>query len=787
MKNKVITTLDATPYEAILRPLKDMVYITDVSQVVVFVNDSFKAFFGVEDSEIIGFKLEDISRDQADFKLLSKEDGKALGKEQEHENFYDFRGKPSCTFDQIKTSKTLIRNDEGRVIGLTGIITCIDQEFTNNDLLARGVKHYQNIQQLTIAISKLTSETEIHWTLVEECARLLKLEDCVIYIYDDQQEILAQRAVFGMKKSEGKILSPVILELGEGLVGAAAKMRETILIDDLSREERYVEDVFSARSEISVPIVFQDKIIGVIDSESPRKDFFNIKHKDFLETIASIAALKIAELRNLKTARQNGQHLHQILESPKNLMAYSIDTDLRYKTFNKKHAAMIKEYFGFDIEEGLDVLSVIANAKEREEYHAIYKKVLKGEDHKEFEDYDPHSKGEVRHLEKFYSPLLSIDKQVIGVNAFIRDITEARKSALRLEEREHLLNSINENIRDGIFRFSVERGFLYSNRALQEMFRTQDVETKFVDFESIHFAKNDYLDISKEVIENGSIEQKEVNFKRFDGTTFWGLLDCQLTIQDGQKVVDGVITDITFQKELSQDLMKTNSEMDQLVYRASHDLRAPIVSLLGLANLVTSTSLDENQKELMGIMTTQLHVLDRIIIDIINYRKVAKLGLHKEKIDLKSVAQDIIDGVQFMEHLEQVQSVIEMDGSWDFVNDPHNIQIILNNLIINAIKYSKKNDPNSLVKIEIKVNEKQAFIAVEDNGIGIEDGFHEKVFDMFYRATNHNTGTGLGLFIVKEAVGKLKGKISFTSAKNEGSRFELIIPNEVSSVDAIIE
>lgn len=759
-----------------------MVYIIDVHSVIGFVNDSFQEFFEVQEEEIVGFTLGHIIRDQDDFKLLCKEDKKVFKSGVPSENFYDFRGKPSCRFDQIKTSKTLIRDSEGQVIGLTGVITCIGKEYMNGNLLARGVKHYQNIQQLTMAISQLNSETEILWILAEECANLLGLTDCVIYMYDEQQEILAQRAVYGMKKTENVILSPVILKMGEGIVGCAALHRETILIDDLTKENRYIRDVFSAKSEISVPIVFQNKIIGVIDSESKKKGFFNIKHKDFLEAIASIAALKIKELRNLKRARENGQHLNQILESPKNLMAYSIDIEMRYKTFNKKHAAMIKNYFDKDIEVGVDVLSFISEPKEREEYKCIYEKVLRGEDYRILEDYDPHRIGEVQHLEKFYSPLFSIEGKVIGVNAFIRDITEARKSALKLEEREHLLNSINENINDGIFRYSLEHGFLYSNTALQEMFKTKDLDVKFVDFEAIHFYKKQYLRIFNEVLIKGFVEHREVYYKRFDGTTFWGLLDCQLTEEDGRQVVDGVIADITIQKELRDDLLKANSEMDQLVYRTSHDLRAPIASLLGLESLLETTLSTDGQKELLGIMKSQLHILDGIIMDIINYRKVAKMGLSLKEIDLKGVAQGILDGVQFMENYEQVQTTISTELSSKFVNDPHNVQVILNNLLTNAIKYSKKNDANSWVKISIVVNDLLATIVIEDNGIGIEEEFQKKIFNMFFRATNHTIGTGLGLFIVKEAVDKLKGRISVSSIKDKGSRFEIEIPNKLTAL-----
>ncbi|MDW3210763.1 MAG: PAS domain S-box protein [Reichenbachiella sp.] len=763
-------------YRSALDAMSDAIYLTNDKGLVTYANRAMLDLFEIEESILLKNKLANIDSEYKDFELLGLEDQKVLASKQPQENFYDFRSKSSYKIDQARTSKSPIFDDKGNVIGISAHITPIGENYISSNLLARGVKHYQNIQQLTLSISKLNSEQAILWELAQECARLLSLSDCVIYIYNENDQQLAQKAAYGAKGKGRVVLSPISLKVGEGIVGKCAQLKKTILVDDLTKDKDYVEDAYVALSEISVPILFQDKVIGVIDSESPEFGFYNIKHKDFLEAIAAIAALKISELRNLKDVSEKEQYLKQILESPKDLMAYSIDNEFCYRSFNKNHARIIKDDFNVDIEIGMNVLDFVDDEAEREEYRMSFEMALKGSDFAVLEKYRNKKDGSISYLDKFYSPLYSIDGEIIGVTAFIRDITDEKMVSLKLEERERLIQTINENIKDGIFRYSVSRGFLYSNSALLDLFGVEPPGEKVVDLQNFHVFKHMHLKIYNEILQNGSVENKEVHFKKTDGTTFWGLLDCTLTVDGEEQLIDGVITNITILKEMSQNLIKTNSEMDQLVYRTSHDLRAPIASLLGLESLLDVRVKDEEQRELLGIMKGQLKQLDSIILDIITYRKVAKLGLTKDVISIEEMINNILKGMQFMENYDHVEKTIKIDATSEFVNDKHNLQVIFNNLLSNAIKYSKKEE-NGFINIVVDIDEEKLVIVIEDNGIGIEKGYLSRVFNMFYRATNYATGTGLGLFIVKEAVTKLEGNIKVDSKEGEGSTFVVSIPN----------
>ncbi|MEO1051520.1 MAG: PAS domain-containing sensor histidine kinase [Bacteroidota bacterium] len=248
---------------------------------------------------------------------------------------------------------------------------------------------------------------------------------------------------------------------------------------------------------------------------------------------------------------------------------------------------------------------------------------------------------------------------------------------------------------------------------------------------------------------------------------------------DGNPVrMVGSIVDIT-ERKLAEDrikrqnamLAKTNEELDRFVYSTSHDLRAPLMSILGLINL---TQKSENLDEIMScldMMKDRVEILDAFIKEIIDYSRNTRTKVLKETIHLKPMIEEVIKGLEYMDNVEEVifeQNINEEDT---LVTDPSRLKIILNNLISNAIKYRDKYKKPSIVAISFVENGKAPQIIIEDNGQGIEEGVQSKIFDMFFRASENSKGSGLGLYIVKEMIEKIKGDISLESKLGEGSKF----------------
>lgn len=159
------------------------------------------------------------------------------------------------------------------------------------------------------------SADEIIWDLARNCISRLGFVDCVIYLHDEERNVLIQKAALGDKSEDEKtILNPLEISVGQGIVGSVAATGKTELIHDTSKDSRYIMDDASRLSELAVPIINEGKVIGVIDSEHPRRHFFNEDHKRILETIASICATKIV---NAQAAQQLAENEKKLLEVDK--------------------------------------------------------------------------------------------------------------------------------------------------------------------------------------------------------------------------------------------------------------------------------------------------------------------------------------------------------------------------------------------------------------------------------------------------------------------------------------
>ncbi|MFT6111788.1 MAG: PAS domain S-box-containing protein, partial [Bacteroidia bacterium] len=235
----------------------------------------------------------------------------------------------------------------------------------------------------------------------------------------------------------------------------------------------------------------------------------------------------------------------------------------------------------------------------------------------------------------------------------------------------------------------------------------------------------------------------------------------------------------------NKELKKTNSELDRFVYSASHDLRSPLKSLLGLSNMIIDDISPENriQLEQMVMMQSSITKLDDFIEDILDYSRNARLEVLRKAIDFKQTIEGIMKNLIHMDGADKIELKLEIDQKGEFISDRARVSIVLSNIISNAIKYTYTAERIPFIAIRIKCSNKLANISIEDNGIGINTKDKDKIFDMFYRATSKSKGSGLGLYIAKEAVEKLNGTIKMESELTKGTKFSISIPNQLATLN----
>ena len=230
-------------------------------------------------------------------------------------------------------------------------------------------------------------------------------------------------------------------------------------------------------------------------------------------------------------------------------------------------------------------------------------------------------------------------------------------------------------------------------------------------------------------------------------------------------------------EEQNKLLQKTNLELDKFAYSVSHDLRAPLLSMKGIIDITSMMTDEEITKKHMIMLNDSVNKLDSFITDIHNYSRNARQEVKLETIDFDELLNGLNHQLAYMNGTRAVDVQILIEGNDDFISDKHRVQVVMNNLISNAIRYQKIENKNPYVKINVKKNQKEVEISIKDNGIGIEEENFHQIFDMFYRVSDQSKGSGLGLYIVKEAVDLLKGTISLSSKQNEGTTFYLKLPN----------
>jgi len=276
-----------------------------------------------------------------------------------------------------------------------------------------------------------------------------------------------------------------------------------------------------------------------------------------------------------------------------------------------------------------------------------------------------------------------------------------------------------------------------------------------------------------------------VNYNK-RGEQYWIELNIQPIYDESSKSYKfiSIQNDISSRKNAEElrkrhniELEKTNQELDNFVYRVSHDLKAPISSAKGLINLAKLEKEPEKVQECMVMIEQSMNKLDSFILDILDYSRNSRMAVEPAEIDLQGTVKEIINNLSHLDQARNIKKEMHVEMDKPFSSDQRRINFILNNILSNAIKFADPEKSEQYIRVSIKVDEEEAVIKCEDNGIGIDEAHLEKIFDMFYRATERMTGSGLGLYIVKEAVDKLNGEIKVESQAGAGTRFVVTIPN----------
>lgn len=235
------------------------------------------------------------------------------------------------------------------------------------------------------------------------------------------------------------------------------------------------------------------------------------------------------------------------------------------------------------------------------------------------------------------------------------------------------------------------------------------------------------------------------------------------------------ITEKSQALEIANETLKIkNQELDNFVYRSSHDLIAPLKSLKGLIHIAKSDNTDDIQLEYLKHMEKSVLKLEDFIKSILEFATNIKTTTQKVDVDLNEIIDDIAYELRYYENAKDIKLKKQLEVS-HLNTEPKRLKIILSNLLTNAVKYHNYDQENPYVEVRAHENGNgETIIEIIDNGQGIKKEHVSNIFDMFFRANNSSDGSGLGLYIVKDMVERIDGTINVSSTFGKGTSFTLI-------------
>jgi len=403
-----------------------------------------------------------------------------------------------------------------------------------------------------------------------------------------------------------------------------------------------------------------------------------------------------------------------------------------------------------------------------------------------------HHSGEYRWVINAGRPFYNFDGQFAGYIGSCYDISDKRKA----DEMLHLQKSAIDSALEGMMIIEdngKDYPVIYANYELARLTgkNQADLTTQpFLDVLGCPIDSSIEKNILKSLKNRTAYKGEYLCSKDFEtGNQNWRLLYLAPVEENKENVkyFVALLSDISDSKsveralrEKNRQLIKTNEELDSFVYSTSHELRSPLMSVLGLLNLLETDMEKPERTAYISMIRDSIARLDKIIHDIIDYSRNSRIDVVYEKIDFQKMIDKIIRNHKYVENYDKVKIVTKINDTYSFLSDMKRIQIVFNNLISNALRFHNYDQDNPVIEISVNTSPVNVLISVSDNGQGVQEKHIPKIYDMFYKGTQKSNGSGIGLYIVKEIVDKLNGTIHLKTELGKGSVFTVDLPNFIN-------
>ncbi|MCD0467262.1 PAS domain S-box protein [Flavobacterium sp. ENC] len=396
--------------------------------------------------------------------------------------------------------------------------------------------------------------------------------------------------------------------------------------------------------------------------------------------------------------------------------------------------------------------------------------------------------GEKRNVLPYPVPFRNAKGQITGAVIVLVDITEMKLAQKQLKKSEKKYRYLFDNNPMPMWIIDlVTFKFLDVNKMAVAHYgysREEFLSMTALDIRPNNDKKNFLKCSDTSEINQSNYNRGKWNHIRKDGSVFPVEIIAHDIMYEGSRarlilsndITDRTKAEINLEKR-NKELLKTNSELDKFVYSVSHDLRSPLTSILGLLSFIETESREADTVIHAEMIRSSINRLDDFIKNILSYSRNKRTGLRVEKISLNETLLEVVNSLQSTRDAKGIQYDIKVTQQRSFYTDRLRFNTILENLISNAIKYQKKEESGRYIKIAGHADNESLHLTIADNGIGIAPAYHEKIYDMFFRLSGKKEGSGIGLYIVKDAIEILQGSIAIESEEEIGTIFTITLKN----------
>lgn len=481
----------------------------------------------------------------------------------------------------------------------------------------------------------------------------------------------------------------------------------------------------------------------------------------------------------------DANNLNALINNTKDLM-WSVDLDFNLITSNEPFDETLKVFFGRAVKKGSNVLEISVNEEMYNYFKQLYERAFSGESFIKTDYFDAplESWSEIS-----YSPIRKGDL-IIGAACHSRDITERKIAERKLMQSQEKLKEAQALGNIGNWDINLVKNKSNWSDQLYAIygFEKKEVEPSIKLFLSL--IHPDDSENVKKLVEEVINEKKDASFSfrfiRKDGSVRYAYAESRFELDKTNKPLRlfGILQDITERKNAEKErekmifnIVQHGKNLEQFTSIVSHNLRAPVANILGLANVLKNTISKEDRELSEKYLFTATEKLDDTLKDLNKILQVrSEINEYKESVVFNELVDSIKSSIQNMIDKENVQIITDFTKLDKIHSIKSYLHSIFFNLISNSIKY-REPGKLPLLKIKSELKPDKIILTFKDNGTGIDLVKHgDNVFGIYKRFNLNTEGKGLGLFMVKTQVESLGGNVSVKSNPGEGAEFIVELP-----------